>query len=145
MARNSASGTRLRDLLAECHSFLAARERDLLVEKGLCQSDLAALLRLSKKGPAPVNRLAEKVGLTSGSMTSAVQRMEKAGFVTRTRQEKDKRVVLVEITGTGASVAKAAIKKREALLDPHFDSLSSRERQIMEGLLKKVRKSAKPD
>lgn len=143
MARNTASATRLRDLMAECHSLLGAHERKLLAKSGLCSSDLAILLRLGKKGPAPVNQLAIKVGLTSGSMTTAVQRLKKSGFVTTSRKESDKRVVLVAATSSGTAASKAAVKDREALLAPSFNSLSERENQILAALLKKVRKAAK--
>lgn len=143
MARKPATATRLRDLMAECSTQLASQEREILAKSGLCQSDLAILLRLSKRDATPVNQLAPKVGLTSGSMTTAVQRLKKAGFVTSVRQEKDKRVVLVAATPAGVDAARSAAKKREALLAPYFACLSERENQIFEALLKKIRKASK--
>mgnify|MGYP000579231237 CR=1 FL=1 len=44
-------------------------------------SDFAVLEVLRQQGPQPVKSLGEKVMLTSGSITTAVQRLEKKGLV----------------------------------------------------------------
>ena len=55
-------------------------------------SDYAVLEVLLHKGALPVNTIGEKVLLTSGSMTTAVQRLEKKGLVIRERSEGDARI-----------------------------------------------------
>ncbi|MGW4033244.1 MarR family winged helix-turn-helix transcriptional regulator [Streptomyces sp. NPDC004838] len=46
-------------------------------------------------GPVTSGRIAEMTGLTTGSATRLVDRLEKAGYVTRTRDAEDRRRVLV--------------------------------------------------
>jgi len=58
----------------------------LLVEQsitsaGLCLTDFAALEALLHKGPLTITQIQEKVLLVSGSMTAAIDRLEKRGLV----------------------------------------------------------------
>jgi DNA-binding MarR family transcriptional regulator len=47
-------------------------------------------------GRATAGQLAERTGLTTGAITSVINRLEKAGFVRRAKDPKDLRVVWVE-------------------------------------------------
>ena len=132
-----------RTLIAETESFLVAQERALLASHKLCPSDLAILSRLQKKGPSPVNQIAPKVGLTSGSMTSAVQRLRKRELITTQRDDKDGRKVRVHITKDGKQALRQLTSDREKLFAPTFATLTNRESQLLAALLKKVRKASR--
>ncbi|OUM97403.1 MAG: MarR family transcriptional regulator [Thermobacillus sp. ZCTH02-B1] len=47
-------------------------------------------------GRATAGQLAELTGLTTGAITSVINRLEKAGFVRRTKDPRDLRIVYVE-------------------------------------------------
>lgn len=65
---------------------------------GMHPTDLQCLNLLTlEDGPVTTGRIAELTGLTSGSATRLVDRLEKAGQVTRRRDEQDRRRVLVEV------------------------------------------------
>lgn len=130
-----------RDLIAETENLLATQERALLSHHKLCASDLVILHRLQKKGSKPVNQLAPKVGLTSGSMTSAVQRLRKRELITTRRDEQDGRKVWVEISKTGKKTLRQLNAEREKLFRPLFSTLSNREKNVLGALLKKLRKA----
>ncbi|SOR82280.1 HTH-type transcriptional regulator MhqR [Streptomyces chartreusis NRRL 3882] len=53
-------------------------------------------LLTAESGPFTTGRIAELTGLTSGSATRLVDRLEKAGYVVRRRDQTDRRRVLVE-------------------------------------------------
>lgn len=53
-------------------------------------------LLTGEPGPFTTGRIAELTGLTSGSATRLVDRLEKAGYVVRHRDTTDRRRVLVE-------------------------------------------------
>src|SRR5687767_3338175 len=57
----------------------------------LCGSDFAVLEALLHKGPLPVNEIGKKVLLTSGSITSAVDRLENKALVERRAHQTDRR------------------------------------------------------
>ena len=100
MKKKDSEALQIRALITETESLLVTQERALLSSHKLCASDLAILARLLKKGPQPVNQIAPKVGLTSGSMTSAVQRLRTRKLIATHRDRKDGRKVRVEITKT---------------------------------------------
>ncbi|MEU2283795.1 MarR family transcriptional regulator [Streptomyces sp. NPDC013178] len=63
---------------------------------GLHPTDLQCLNLLSlERAPVTTGRVAELTGLTTGSATRLVDRLEKAGYVVRQRDAVDRRKVLV--------------------------------------------------
>ncbi|MGA0332934.1 MAG: MarR family winged helix-turn-helix transcriptional regulator [Kiritimatiellia bacterium] len=105
-------------------------------------SDFAVLEVLLHKGPLPVNTIGEKVLLTSGSITSAVQRLEKQGQVRREKGGKDARVVLVHLTPRGKTLIEKAYARHAQDLDDIFTDLGGEERKQFLQLMKKVRSRA---
>ena len=101
-------------------------------------SDYAVLEVLLHKGSLPVNAIGEKVLLTSGSMTTAVQRLEKKGLVVRERSEGDARVVLVHLTNEGMSLIQEAFTVHAEDLDELFIEFSEDERIQFAGLMRKL-------
>ena len=68
---------------------------------GLNSTDLECLDLLCLAGATTAGHLAAHTGLTSGATTAAIDRLEQAGFVTRRRDAKDRRLVLVDVVETG--------------------------------------------
>lgn len=62
---------------------------------GLGATEEKTLLMLSD-GPRTAGEIAQHTGLTTGSVTSLIDRMEKKGFVRRIRDTQDRRRVIVE-------------------------------------------------
>jgi len=93
-------------------------------------SDFAVLEVLLHKGALPVNTIGEKVLLTSGSITTAVDRLEKKSLVKRQKSEFDGRVVLVQLTESFAGHA--------ANLDQLFEVFDDEERAQFAKLSRKL-------
>jgi DNA-binding MarR family transcriptional regulator len=62
---------------------------------GISSSDLECLDFLNLEGRVTAGRLAEVTGLTTGAITGVVDRLEKAGFVRRERDDNDRRKVFI--------------------------------------------------
>lgn len=77
--------------------------------QGLHPTDVAALTRIlvAEEAGAPLTAgaLAEELALTSGSATSVVDRLERAGYVVRVRDPGDRRKVLLQYSTAGRSLA----------------------------------------
>lgn len=58
-------------------------------------SDLQFVSLLNLNGPLTPGQLAELTGLTTGTVTGVIDRLEKGGFVHRARDAGDRRKVLV--------------------------------------------------
>ena len=93
---------------------------------------------LLHKGSLPVNAIGEKVLLTSGSITTAIQRLEKRGLVVRERSEDDARVVLVHLTDTGMNLIRQAFVAHTEDLDQLFVELSEDERIQFASLMRRL-------
>lgn len=65
---------------------------------GVHRTDQNCLDLLASRGPLPPSELARAMSLTSGGMSIALGRLERAGFVRRVPNPEDRRSVLVEAT-----------------------------------------------
>jgi DNA-binding MarR family transcriptional regulator len=65
---------------------------------GLNRTDMRCIDVLEREGQLTAGQLAEATGLTTGAMTTALDRLERLGYVHRIRDTQDRRRVLVEIT-----------------------------------------------
>lgn len=62
---------------------------------GISSSDMDCMDFLNFEGRMTAGRLAELTGLTTGAITGVIDRLEKAGFVRRERDESDRRKVFI--------------------------------------------------
>ena len=90
---------------------------------GISPSDLRCLDLVQASGGMTAGELAVASGLTTGAVTAVIDRLERAGFVRRVRDEADRRKVNVEVTPRHYTEAG---KIWEPLMDDWFESLASR-------------------
>jgi DNA-binding MarR family transcriptional regulator len=88
---------------------------------GLNRTDVRCLDVLEREGSLTAGQLAHATGLTSGAMTTALDRLERAGYAERVRDTGDRRRVLVEATPK-------ALREGRRFYDEH-DELSARRYQ----------------
>lgn len=105
-------------------------------------SDFAVLEYLKTKGPQPVNTIAQSMMLTSGSMTTAIDRAEAKGLVARERHPEDRRIVIVSLTESGQSLIDSAFEKHAANLERLFSVFNREEKMEFARLMRKVGKTA---
>jgi len=65
---------------------------------GVNRTDLRCLNIIDNSGPMTAGRLAELSGLTTAAVTSVLDRLERAGYARRVRDQPDRRQVMVEVT-----------------------------------------------
>lgn len=71
----------------------------LAAEKlGLSPTDLRCLDLVQASGGMTAGELATSSGLTTGAVTAVIDRLERAGYVRRNRDDSDRRKVNVEVT-----------------------------------------------
>jgi DNA-binding MarR family transcriptional regulator len=109
------------------------------VRRGEITPEQFWLLRyLHQNGPASVGEVAEALGVSQSSATTACQRLEKAGLATRARDAADERVVRVALTPLGQEQIEAWRRaKREALTDL-LEPLTADERAELQRLMHKA-------
>jgi MarR family 2-MHQ and catechol resistance regulon transcriptional repressor len=129
-------------VLGKCHRALGLLAERSIAEAGLCLSDFMVLEALLHKGPLTITAIQAKVLLASGSMTAAVDRVEKRGLVVRKSTPTDRRARLLELTPEGRRMAKALFEKHAQDLEAPMAVLSDGEKQSLYALLKKLGLSA---
>src|SRR5258708_39593157 len=111
---------------------------------GLGDSDFRVLEVLLHKGPLPVNTIGPKVWLTPGSISVAVDRLERKGLVKRKNTE-DRRVRRVELTPKGRTLITKTFREHAAAMEEVAAILSKEERLVLQRLLKKLGKGGEDE
>ena len=113
-----------------------------IADTGLGDSDFRVLEVLLHKGPLPVNTIGPIVDLTSGSISTAVDRLLEQGLVTRAECREDRRVRIVALTPQGKELISRAFRKHVGQMRAVFSELSPAELCGLENSLKKIGKRA---
>src|SRR5438128_11093194 len=101
----NASGTHLWLVMMKAHRTLERLATHSIESSEVGLSDFAVLEMLLHKGPQPVNEIGRRVELTSGAITTAVDRLETRGLVTRDAHPGDRTTRLVRLTTAGKTEA----------------------------------------
>src|SRR3981081_2641961 len=88
-------------VITKSHRALSLLAERSIANTGLCLTDFAALEALLHKGPLTISEIQDKVLLASGSMTAAIDRLEKLGLVIRKSSPSDRRSRVVELSPEG--------------------------------------------
>lgn len=132
------TGTYIRLIFGKANKAVEQVDRKSIAIAGLNVSDFSILEALLHKGPMPINTVGEKVLLTSGSMTTAANRLESKGLVERVRDPLDGRCFYLHLTSTGLRLIRGAYQRHSENLDKIFKCLEENERAELVRLLKKL-------
>ena len=125
-------------VITRSHHALRLLAEQSIANAGLCLTDFAALEALLHKGPLSISEIQDKVLLASGSMTAAIDRLEKRGLVVRKSTSTDRRARIVELTDEGKQVAATFFEKHARDLEALMSVLSAKEKKQMYESLKKL-------
>jgi MarR family 2-MHQ and catechol resistance regulon transcriptional repressor len=138
MTEDDLSGIHLWLVLWRAARAVEAHAAGSVSAAGLCASDFAVLEALLHKGALPVGAIGEKVLLTSGSITTAVDRLEKRGLVERRDAPEDRRARIVHLTPEGRKLIRKAFTRHAAEMERATSRLNESERRTLLRLLKKL-------
>jgi DNA-binding MarR family transcriptional regulator len=110
----------LRAMTTGLRHLLLAGERfrnNYAKELGLGSSDLVALGHVYNHGPTAPRELGAAMGMTSGTVTALLDRIEKAGFVVRSSNPEDRRSLLINVTPAGRHAMEWVYEQFDAALE----------------------------
>jgi MarR family transcriptional regulator, 2-MHQ and catechol-resistance regulon repressor len=125
-------------VLQKSYRATLARVEESKRKVGLGDSDFRVLEALLGRGSLPVNAIGELIDLTTGSITTAVDRMEAKWLVARKNHPNDRRIRLVELTSKGRRLIERASAQFATDMDETFECLSQQDRLVLAGLLSKL-------
>ena len=136
------SGTQLWLLLLKSFHAVSAYAQATLRETGLGDSDFRVLEALLHKGALPVNEIGQKVFLTPGAISTAVERLHVQGLVVRQDSKSDRRVRLVGLTAAGRTLIERAFWEHARKMDVLGEELTPKQRRQLARGLKAFGKAA---
>jgi MarR family transcriptional regulator, 2-MHQ and catechol-resistance regulon repressor len=125
-------------VIARSHHALRLLAERSIANTGLCLTDFAALEALLHKGPLTISEIQDKVMLASGSMTAAIDRLEKMRLVVRKSTAKDRRARVVQLTAEGKRVATGSFEKHAKDLEQVASILTEKDKTQLYESLKKL-------
>ena len=123
-------------VIAKSYRALSLLAEQSIANTGLCLTDFVALEALLHKGPLTISEIQDKVRLASGSMTAAVDRLEKLGLVVRRSSPSDRRARVVELTVRGRRLAASCFERHAKDLEALMSALSQKEKEQLYTSLK---------
>jgi MarR family transcriptional regulator, 2-MHQ and catechol-resistance regulon repressor len=139
-SRQKTEATHVFLVLWKAYRAIFAKSDESRKNLGLGDSDFRVLEVLLHKGPLPVNVIGEKVELTTGSITTAVDRMEAKWLVVRKNHPEDRRVRIVELTPKGRRLIEKGYAQHEIVMERAMKHLSREDRAALVDLLKRLGK-----
>jgi DNA-binding MarR family transcriptional regulator len=91
----------LNEALVEFFDKITSWELSVIQSGTLKISDVHAIEILGHYGKMNMKELAQRLGVTTGTTTVTVDRLEHGGFARRTRAESDRRSYIIELTDAG--------------------------------------------
>lgn len=94
-------------------------------------SAYAILSELSLDGWLTNGQIAQRLGMSTGGVTPALDRLEKPGYIERSPNPADRRSSVVSITRRGQDLLRRTTERLAEELDPVIDGLTDREREAV--------------
>lgn len=109
----------LNELLVYLFNHILYLEEKNLKEKGirLSMTEVHTLENIEKSTTKTMTDIAKLQMVTQGTLTVAVNRLVKKGFVWRQRDKEDKRVIRLELTPVAHEVLKVHDRFHESMID----------------------------
>jgi len=125
--------------MSRVNAIVMKKLRDNFKNFGLDPGDFDVLATLLRAGPPYAlkpTQLYHATMLSSGTMTSRVDKLEKMGFVKRTPDDEDRRAVHVQLTSNGKNKISEAVTSHVNIQQSLLQSFDPAEREIFAKLLK---------
>jgi DNA-binding MarR family transcriptional regulator len=130
--------TSLGYFLSKARNVLVARTDEALRPLDLTSQQIGVLLTLASGRARTPLELSREMSYDSGSMTRMLDRLEKKGFLNRTRSEADRRIVELKLTQRGEEAAKRLPEIGAAVLNEQLQGFSRDELNLLTSMLARI-------
>ena len=123
-------------------TILRVEERALQnkLTRGLTISEMHTIAAVGLYESNPMNVVAARLDVTLATLTTAVAKLERKGFVQRSRSKEDRRKVLVSLTKAGRGAFRAHRLFHRDMVESALQGLTEEEERVFADALGKVKR-----
>ena len=122
------------------------RNINIIEERAICSgeykdvtaNDMHVIEAVDMEGSRNMTSVAKTLGVTTGTLTIAVNSLVKKGYVERVRSEEDRRVVLISLSEKGRKAYLHHQRFHEQMIEAIVEELSAEEQVVLEKALVKL-------
>ena len=131
----------INNLLVEIYDDISRIENHTLKQgefKDLSITEIHTIEAIGMYGSKIMSEIAEKLQITMGTLTTAIDKLMKKGYVERKRSETDRRIVNVSLTKRGKLAYRIHEKFHFDMVKSMVDKYTEQEEEILVSALKKL-------
>lgn len=120
----------LNELLTSTFNSITRIEEQSLknrLTKDLTITEIHTLEAIGMHTKKPMKAVAEQLGVTLATVTAAINKLERKGYVTRTRGEEDRRQMLVSLESSGRKALRVHDMFHKKMIDSAVQGLTHEE------------------
>jgi DNA-binding MarR family transcriptional regulator len=129
---------KLSNVVVEFYEKLSSWEHSVVKDTGLTLPQMHTIEVLGSSEPMRMKELAEKMGITTGTLTVNIDKLVKLGYVVRKPNEADKRSYYVALSDEGEEIYSRHHALHLELTEEILSELTPEEGQLLEKLLTKA-------
>lgn len=130
--------TKLSHQIIEFYEKISSWEQAVVTDTGLSPAQMHAIEIVGHAPPLRMKELAEKRGVTTGSLTVMIDRLEQQGLLQRQPHETDRRSCLIALTEKGRTLFAAHHQYHLQLTQEISAALSQEEQEQFSAILEKI-------
>ena len=130
-------------LIKEIYANTMGTVSKSLRESGLTNQQIMVIELIAHNKQVNISQLCEEMSLSKGTISGIVARLEKADYVKKIKDEKDKRNTYVAFSDKGFEFAKNFIEEINGSFDKVFENFTEEEVKQVKDALTKLRNKIK--
>lgn len=111
--------------------IIRIKGREILNDFNITAPQFSALQILINNGDMTIGELSQKMSLACSTITDLIGRMERTELVKRKKDEKDKRVVRIEVLPKGFDILEKVLDKRRRFLEQKLEGFDGVQKEIL--------------
>ena len=120
--------------------IMEIEERKLITDefRDLTYNDMHIIEAIGLNEPKKMSEIAKMMSVTTGTLTTAVNALEKKGYVLRQRSDQDKRVVFMTLKERGISAYRHHERFHQDMIAFIIEHVSEEESQVLRRALERL-------
>lgn len=125
-------------VLSRAYNSVMAHSNRSIQSHGLNSTEFGVLDVLYHKGPQPLQKIGEKVLISSGNITYVVDKLQKKNLLVRRASAEDRRVIYAELTDEGTELFERIFSGHKEKIAYAVSGLTDEEKHQASILLRKL-------